>query len=92
MFPAKPTNDQLPAKARVLGVWTGKMARAYPEPVFGQDHTRIEDTLDDKTIVLEFNPESKSLRVAKADEGVHWIYSLWFAWYAMRPGTDVFKP
>ncbi|MBI2480856.1 MAG: DUF3179 domain-containing protein [Planctomycetia bacterium] len=92
MFPAKPANDQLSAKARVLGVWTGTKARAYPESAFGLDRTWIEDTLDGKTIVLEFNPESNSLRVANADEGVQWMYSLWFAWYAMRPGTDVFRP
>jgi hypothetical protein len=92
MFPAKPANDRLPAKARVLGVWTAKSARAYPESAFAQDRTRIEDTLDGKSIVLEFNPESKSIRVANADEGVQWMYSLWFAWYAMRPGTDVFRP
>lgn len=92
MFPAKPASDRLPAKARVLGVWSGKAARAYPESAFGRDRTRIEDTLDGKTIVVEFNPESKSLRIVKADDGVHWMYSLWFAWYAMRPGTEVFKP
>lgn len=90
MFPAQPASDRLPAKARVLGVWTGKTARAYPESMFSRDRTRVEETLDGKKLVIEFNPDAKSLRVVEADDGVSWMYSFWFAWYAMRPTTDVF--
>lgn len=92
MFPARPTSDRLPTKARVLGIWSGKVARAYPETAFGRDRTRIEDSMNGRKIVIEFLPESASLRVVSADDGVHWMYSLWFAWYAMRPHTDVFTP
>lgn len=91
MFPAKPASDRLPTKARVLGVWTDTAARAYPESMFSRNRTRIEEKLDGKKIVIEFNPAAKSLRVIEADEGVHWMYSLWFAWYAMRPDTEVFS-
>lgn len=92
MFPALPASDRLPRKARVLGVWTDKAARAYPESTFSRDRTRVEENVGGKRIVIEFNPEAKSLRVVEADDGVHWMYSLWFAWYAMRPATDVFSP
>ena len=90
MFPAKPRSDRLATKARILGVWTDKMVRAYPQSAFGPNRQRVADTLDGKSIVIEFNPQARSLRVTQADDGVYWMYSLWFAWYALRPDTDVF--
>ncbi len=91
MFPAKPASDRLPAKAKVLGVWTDSAARAYPASAFSKRRIRIEDTLDGKKVVIEFNPQTETMRVAEADEGIEWMYSFWFAWYAFRPQTDVFK-
>ena len=91
MFPAKPRDNRLPNKERVLGVWTSDAARCYPESSFGPNRTRVEDTAGDKKIVIAFNPETKSLRVESADDGVQWMYSLWFAWYAFRPATTVFE-
>ncbi len=91
MFPAKPASDRLPAKAKVLGVWTDGAARAYPVSAFNKRRTRIEDTVGGKKVVIEFNPLAESMRVAEADEGARWMYSFWFAWYAFYPQTDVFK-
>ena len=53
---------------------------------------KIKDRLDGKKIVIDFNPQSASLRVVEADDDVRWMYSFWFAWYAMRPETEVFEP
>jgi len=84
------TSDALLAKERVLGLWTSSTARAYPESAFSPEQTRITDQLDGKSVVIEFNPQTRSFRVAEADEGVHWMYSFWFAWYAFHPESDVF--
>jgi hypothetical protein len=91
MFPAKPRSKTLPTKERVLGVWTTGAARCYPESAFSGDRTRIEDAVGDKKVVIAFNPDTKSLRVESAGDGVQWMYSLWFAWYAFRPETTVFQ-
>jgi len=91
MFPAKPTSDLLPIKAPVLGVWTDGAARAYPASAFGREGREVKDTLGGKNITIAFNSDANSLRVVAADEGVNWMYSLWFAWYAFRPQTDVFQ-
>jgi hypothetical protein len=91
MFSARPTSDRLPTKARVLGVWTDAAARAYPLSAFGNEQKRIEDKIGGKKIALQYNPEARSLRVLQADEGVEWMYSLWFSWYAMRPETEIFR-
>lgn len=91
MFPARPTSGRLATKARVLGVWTDDAARAYPESAFSGQRNRAEEEIGGKKVVIEFNPESRSLRVVEADEGVRWMYSLWFAWHAFRPETTVFE-
>ncbi|MEX0726413.1 MAG: DUF3179 domain-containing protein [Planctomycetaceae bacterium] len=91
MFPAEPSDDRLPKKSRVLGVWTGKKFRAYPESIFDENHTRIDDEWDGKKISIEYDPDTKSMRVLETDEGLQWMYSFWFAWYALHPETDVYK-
>ncbi|MGE3239497.1 MAG: DUF3179 domain-containing protein [Pirellulales bacterium] len=91
MFPARPTSDRLPTKERVLGVWTDGVARAYPVSAFGTDRRQIVQEIDGKRVVIEFDPTAQSLRVADAEEGVECMYSLWFAWHAFRPQTEVFQ-
>lgn len=91
MFSVRPSNNLLPLKTPVLGVWTDKAARAYVVSSFGRAPREVTDTLDGKSITLLFNPAANSLRVTKADEGVRLMYSFWFAWYAFRPQTDIFK-
>lgn len=89
MFPAQPSSDRLPLKTRVLGVWTDQVARAYPLSAFSRERTTLKDNLGGKQITLTYNADAHSLRVSQADEGVNWVYSLWFAWYAFRPETEV---
>jgi len=92
MFPAQPSSDRLSAKERILAVWTDQGARAYPESAFSPNYTQLADTLNGKKISIVFDLQSDSLRVIKADKGIHWLYSLWFAWYAMHPETEVYTP
>ncbi|QDT00747.1 DUF3179 domain-containing protein [Adhaeretor mobilis] len=89
MFPVKQTDNRLPAKARVLGVWTDTTAKAYPESYFAPGRQRVEDIVDGKKIVIQYNNAAKSMRVVEADQGVQWMYSLWFAWYAFHPETEI---
>ena len=89
MFSVKPSSDRLPTKEKVLGVLAGGKMRAYPRSAFSEQRPRIEDQLDGRRLVVEFNPAADSLRVVEADEGVTWVYSLWFSWYAMHPETEV---
>ncbi len=91
MFPVDNADDRLPKKQRVLGVLVDGRSRAYPRSAFGEQTTRIEDELGGKRIVIDFSPDSESLRVVEADEGVTWMYSFWFAWYAMYPETSVYQ-
>lgn len=91
VFPVPITSNRLPLKSRVLGVWTKNASRAYPIGALGRKAIELTDVLDGKRVTLAYNPVAKSLRVVTADDGVSWMYSFWFAWYAFRPDTDVFS-
>lgn len=91
MFPVDKTDGRLPPKTPVLGVWTDDTARAFPLSAFDENTAALEDELNGRRISLVYNPQAKSLRVEHADDGVQWVYSLWFAWYAFHPDTDVFE-
>ncbi|REJ94583.1 MAG: DUF3179 domain-containing protein, partial [Planctomycetota bacterium] len=95
MFPAEPLpeRDGLELKDAVVGVWAGGAARAYPLKEFSSaaDVTTIDEELAGKTFRIRFDPEHQTLRVLDRDDGVNHAYSLWFAWYAFRPETEVFE-
>ncbi len=90
MFPARPTNNRVPAKSLVLGVWVGAKARAYPLSSFGSGEETLDQEIDGKRFTLISDPRNKTVRVVSADPEVEWMYSFWFAWYAFRPHTEVF--
>ena len=91
MFASEPTSDRFPSKTRVLGVWTGKSARAYPQPVFGRERTRISDVIDGKKLTVSYDTATRSMRIDSADDGIQSMYSFWFAWYAFHPDTSVYS-
>lgn len=93
MFPVQPTSDRLPRKERVLGVWMENASRAYPLSAFAafRESREFPQELAGRKFTLAWNPEAKSLRVIKADEGLEWMYAFWFAWYAFHPETEFFN-
>ena len=92
IFPAEPSDNRIPTKERILGVWSGNQSLAFPESSFDDSNDRLETTINGKELTIEFDSVSKSMIVTKADEGLQWMYSLWFAWYAMHPETGLYQP
>ncbi len=92
VFPVESTSDRLPTKAPVLGVWVGDASRAYPVSAFGSEAREFEDTVGGRRLTLAFEPNPDRLRVVSADDDLQWMYSLWYAWYAFRPETEVYQP
>ena len=90
MFPVSPTSTQFSDKERVLGVWVGKEFRAYAESAFPRDSSRVTEKVAGKSLTVEFDRASKTIRVIHAEDGVSWLYSFWFAWYSQHPDTTVF--
>jgi len=92
MFDASPTSDRLPLKTRVLGVWNKESARAYPIPAVAQCEAEfpLPQELGEASFQIAYDPESESLRVLEAEDGIQWVYAFWFAWYAFHPETEVF--
>lgn len=92
MFPVRPLSKVLPAKTPVLGIWTQNAARAYVAIAFAGRPPTVKDSVGGRNVTIQFIPAANTLRVVEADEGVSWMYSFWFAWYAFRPHTDIFQP
>ena len=90
MFPVDPKSDRLPTKERVLAVWHNQVSKVYPVSEFSSEHPRVEDSLDGKHYIIDYNPVSNTLRVEQAEDGVQWMYSFWFAWHAMHPESEVY--
>ena len=89
MFPAKPQSNAMPLKERVLGIWDETKALAIPVSVFGRQSTQLEKEINGKKIVIAFDASDQTVRIVSADEGLQWVNSFWFAWYAFRPQTEV---
>lgn len=93
MFPVEPVDRRLPLKTSVLGVWSEKAARAFPLTAFDilKSRQEVQTEVGGKELTLEFNPSSRSLRVVKAADELHWMYAFWFAWAAFHPDTDIYR-
>lgn len=89
MFKVQPMNERLPNKERVLGVWVGESYRAFPESRLPKDGSHVTETIAGKSITVGLDDQDQTIRVTHADDGVSWVYSFWFAWYAFHPETTV---
>ncbi len=94
MFAVNRTDDRLPIKSRVLGVWTETAAKAYPLAGFAakagtRKTLRFDDEVGGIPLTIEYRSGPHSLRIVSAGEGIHWLYSFWFAWYAFHPETEI---
>ncbi|WP_417737104.1 DUF3179 domain-containing protein [Rosistilla oblonga] len=89
MFPVKPISNSLPLKESVLGVWDDANAIAIPISAFGGKSVEIEKSLGSRKFTVAFDVEDQTIRVIKADAGIQWMNTFWFAWYAFRPETEI---
>ncbi len=92
MFPVEPLDQRLAAKTPVLGVLSENAQRAYSLARFAKGQGgRFEDQLDGHKLTLVYDPEHQTLRIERADQGLEWMYSYWFAWAAFYPETDIYS-
>ncbi len=91
-FPVNQRDSRLPVKELVLGIKTKNATRAYPLSRFQHltSATEFQDVIDGLNVTFVYQPQSRSLRVTKFDEGVEWMYAYWFAWFAFYPETDIY--
>ena len=59
-----PTDERLPADELVLGVWTGKVAKAYPLARLAKDGGVVEE-VDGEPIVVLWEPDTKTATAFK---------------------------
>lgn len=91
MFPVGAVDARLPTKSRVLGVEVNGEAKAYPIPDPNPARGTWEDTLGEETLRFATDPNSGNIRVLEPPVEANITYSLWYAWYAFHPATEVYS-
>lgn len=90
-FPVNKTNDRFHPKEKILVVLSGDKSKAYPFSYL----EKIDGTFEDKIgsqIVKITSKKGKYFNVTD-NNGItkEYFVSYWFAWYAFKPDTLVFK-
>ena len=92
MFPMKKTDDRLPEKTPVLGVWHDQTAIAFPLEKFAGKDVELQKSIDGIKFTLRYEDDSHSIRVTETGDGIQWAYTFWFAWAAFHPETEIYSP
>lgn len=90
-FPLENKDTRLDAYEIVYGLELNGKFKAYKKSDLEQK-SRIEDTLGEEKIILEFDKDLKSARAYKeSGEQVVVDTLFWFAWAAFHPDTELYK-
>ena len=91
-FQAVPTDTRLRNKARIIGVKSGETARAYPVDVLKEaGRATIRDRIGGELVELAIDADSGTVRVVRAPRAALVVHTLWFAWVARFPRTEVYR-
>ena len=92
MFPVGDVRQDMSAKERVLGIEIDKHAKAYPLNWLSTHPGILKDTIGNRSIQIEVNPDGEVVAVKDAQgKPIPATYSYWFAWQAFHRETEVFK-
>ncbi len=93
MFPVGDVRKDLSPKEMVLGLETGRSAKAYALSDLKEKSGTVQDTLGGSKISIEISPDGKVKNVRDGEGNpLAPIYSYWFAWQAFHPETKVYRP
>ena len=88
-----PTDARLRNKARIIGVRYGGEARAYPiDALKAAGRANIRDRISGEPVELAVDPAAGGVRIVRVPESALVIHTLWFAWVARFPETEVYRP
>ncbi len=91
MFPVGDVRQDLPTKARVLGITIADESRAYPLEVLENRSGSLQDRLGGTSIRIDIDAEGQVVDVVDANgKPVVHLFAYWFAWQAFHPDTTVY--
>ena len=92
IFPTSRADTRRPVKDWVVGVVVGDAAKAYPFAELARAARPVRDRVGDRTLVIDFDPTSRSVSVTDADGESHpAAVAFWFAWSVFHPGTALYE-
>ena len=92
LFSVGKSDDRFPVKEWVLGIESGKVAKAYPFSELARAPQSFVDSVGSQTVTIHYDPDSRTARV-KDPEGkdIPSVMAYWFAWAAFHPDTEVYR-
>jgi len=92
MFPVGRVRNDLPAKARILGLQINGQSRAYPLDAYQFEDNKLRDELGGVSIRIETDPSGQVVGVFDEEgQPVIHLFAYWFAWQAFHPDTTVYR-
>lgn len=92
MFPVNGQSTRYHPKEQVIGVEVNGKFKAYPFIELSKRRGEVRDAVGGRTIVVRFDPEHRTGRVADAEgKEIPSVIAFWFAWYAFHRDTEVFR-
>ena len=92
MFPVKRKSDKYHPKEKILVVISGDDMKAYPFSELEKGDDKLIDKVGGKEFLINFN-DGKNVEVQSKDKDqqLKSLVTYWFAWYAFKPDTPVYK-
>jgi hypothetical protein len=88
-----PTDSRLRNKARIIGIHHGRESRAYPvDALKAAGRSTIVDRICGEPVEIAVDPAAGGVRIVRVPEAALVIHTLWFAWVARFPETEVYRP
>lgn len=82
----------MPKKSWVIGVIANGKAIAFPVESLAK-HGKATHRLGETTVTLNYDPASRLARATTADgTELPAVTVFWFAWQAVHPQTEIWKP
>ncbi len=92
-FQDLPTDPRIRNKARIIGVKYGAEARAYPiDALKAAGRTTIHDQIGGEPVEIAIDPATGTVRIVRIPAAALVAHTLWFAWAAHFPQTEVYQP
>jgi len=88
-----PTDARLRTKVRIIGVKYGAEVRAYPiDALMAAGRATILDQIGGEPVEIAIDTATGAVRILRIPEAAVVTHTLWFAWAALFPQTEVHQP
>ncbi len=90
-YPVSRHDDRLTPKTRVIGIRTPDKTRAYTLDAIARAGGVLEAAVEGGTVRIAVDEKAERVHVIEAPSYAQVIHTMWFAWYAFHPETELIE-